>query len=104
MITIKRQNHRLHPCSASNKQALLSFLLESRLPNSTLILCSDSSLDTLKANIPNYTVISDSQLSSITSPVETLINYDFPEKALNYIVRIKNAGTYVLTLADEEEM
>lgn len=105
MSSIKRQNHRIHPCNTARKTDLALALIERYAPQSTLIVTSGDS-EAIKAQIvaKNVTVLSDEELSA--SPdvrCDLLINYDLPEKAILYMARFARAGEYALILLGEED-
>lgn len=105
MSSIKRQNHRIHPCNTARKTDLALALIERYAPQSTLIVTSGDS-EAIKAQIvaKNVTILSDEELGA--SPdvrCDLLINYDLPEKAILYMARFARAGEYALILLGEED-
>ena len=105
MSSIKRQNHRIHPCNRARKKELVQFLIERHLGKKILIVTSEdpSSLTNTFAG-ENITFLSDVQLAQ--SPdvrCEVLISYDLPEKAIVYMSRFARASEYALITLDAED-
>ena len=103
--TIKRQNHRIHPCNTEQKNALIQFLIQQHNGKNILIVTSNEveGLADL-ANTKNITLLSDAELAK--SPdlrCDVLISYDLPEKAILYMSRFARAGEYALILLDTED-
>lgn len=104
-ITLKRHNHRVHPCKPEQKQELLNVLLSKNSDKTILVVTSNSSdiINNIE-NAKNITIISDEDLAA--SPelkCELLISYDLPEKAIIYMARIARTSEYALILLDPQE-
>lgn len=103
--TLKRHNHRVHPCETEKKQELLNILLAKNSEKSILVVTCDEN-DTLEnlSDAKNVLFISDDVL--LKSPelhAELVISYDLPDKAIAYMARIAHATTYALILLDLTE-
>ena len=103
--TLKRHNHRVHPCETEKKQELLNILLAKNSEKSIFVVTCDEndSLENL-SNAKNVLFISDDVL--LKSPelhAELVISYDLPDKAIAYMARIAHATTYALILLDLTE-
>lgn len=99
--SIKRQNHRLHPCPKEQKSALLTHLITMYPNHSILIITKDESTEIPVSKSTGITVLTDAQLSETPEQkAEILISYDLPEKALTYIARLSRATKAALVIAD----
>ena len=104
-ITIKPNNHRIHPCPTERKLALITEIVARNAKN-TIVIVSSSSNDMLKENIiaENVTILSDKEL--ITNKEITfdyLISYDLPDTAIFYIARVAKATEMAVALVDDAE-
>lgn len=103
--TLKRHNHRVHPCQSEKKQELLDLLLTRNSQKTILVVAShNNSTIENSNNIKNVTIISDEDL--LKQPelkAELVISYDLPEKALTYMSRIAHSTTFALILLDPTE-
>lgn len=103
--TIKRQNHRIHPCNADQKKALAQFLIQNHAGKNILIVTSTNAeelTDLVSAN--TITLLNDEQLSKAPDlRSDVLISYDLPEKAILYMSRFARANEYALILLDSED-
>lgn len=103
--TIKRQNHRIHPCNRPRKNELIHFLIERNSGKSILIVTSDEAgeLPNLFSG-KNITILSDAELAKAPDlRCEVLISYDLPEKAIVYMSRFARASEYALITLDAED-
>lgn len=100
--TLKRHNHRVHPCQAEKKDELLKLLLQKNAQKNILVVTSGDKEKML--NLDNVTIVSDEEL--LNSPelkAELIISYDLPEKAILYMARIARSSAYALILLDPSE-
>lgn len=103
--SIKRQNHRIHPCNAARKEKLISFLIE-RYPSKSVLIVTSKDAGELKNRFEgkNITVTNDQELASSSDfRADVLISYDLPEKAIIYMTRLAKANEYALILLDEQD-
>ncbi len=89
-LTIKRQNHRIHPCDAARKNELLSYLATRYNNKKILVVTEGSTQAVVLPNTANITLTDDAALPS-SGEYDLLISYDLPEKALVYMARIAKA-------------
>ncbi len=105
MSSVKRQNHRVHPCTTNRKNELLDFLITQNESLTILVVTANSpeAIEITSEN-DNVTIISDTNLAE--SPEITcnlLISYDLPQDADAYIVRLSRAQDKALILLNEDE-
>lgn len=102
---LKRQNHRIHPCIAARKNALLSHLIAQYGGKSILVVtANDPALIHLPEDKKNITLLSDEALSqSAELTCDVLISYDLPDKAIIYMSRFARAKEYALILLCGED-
>lgn len=103
--SIKRQNHRIHPCSHTRKNELIRFLIERNTGKNILIVTSDDAgeIKNLFAG-NNINVLSDAELAKKSDlHCNVLISYDLPEKAILYMARFARADEYALIMLDAED-
>jgi hypothetical protein len=100
--TLKRYNHRAHPCKAQMRDELLELLLSKNSDKSIIVSTSDKTqLTTTQTNV---TIVSDEELASNPElKCEMLISYDLPEKAITYMARIARASTYATIILDSSQ-
>jgi len=102
--SVKRQNHRVHPCSLKQKSLLLKSLLEKYKDLSLFILKSDSSEELADITNENVTILSDKELADSTElQCDILISYNLPENEEDYMVRLSRAKSEALILLDPNE-
>lgn len=103
--TIKRQNHRIHPCNQLQKNELVQFLIERNSGKKILIITSDdASFLTNTFTGDNLILLSDAELAKTPDlRCEVLISYDLPEKAIVYMSRFARASEYALITLDAED-
>ncbi len=101
--TLKRHNHRVHPCKPEQKQELLHLLLHKNSDKTILVVTSDVTIDTLK-DFKNVTVVSDEDLEKSSDlTCELMISYNLPQKAILYMARIARSSEHALILLSLEE-
>jgi len=104
-ITIKANNHRIHPVSPAKKAQLVSFLLEQNPELSILLCVSEKSLlpQELQEN-QNFTLLLDSELETIADKSYAfVISYDLPADSQLYIQRVSKASQKAVLLLDTNE-
>lgn len=100
--TLKRHNHRVHPCETEKKQELLNLLL-SQNAGKNIIIISCEAIDNCE-NSSNVTFINDADLLKAPELMaELVISYDLPDKAISYMARIAHSTSHALILLDQEE-
>ena len=100
--SLKRHNHRVHPCEIAKKEELLKFLLSQN--NSKKIIVVTSEVSELTTEQENVSIVSDKEL--YLNPelrCELLISYDLPDKAIVYMSRISKSDSHALILLDPDE-
>ena len=102
-LSIKRQNHRIHPCNASRKNELLIHLIAQHKGKKILVITAGEP-SAVTVEDADITVVGDEQLSgSADLTCDVLISYDLPEKALVYMTRLSRAREHALILLDAED-
>lgn len=102
--TLKRQNHRIHPCNASRKNELLAHLAAVYGGKKILVVTAGGTEGIALPETPGITLISDETLAQAGDlACDIVISYDLPEKALLYMARIARAREYALVLMDADE-
>lgn len=99
---LKRQNHRIHPCAAARKNALLAHLIAHYADKAILVVTSGSASGIEIESYPNVTLAADADLTP-EQTCDVLISYDLPDKALIYMTRIARAGEYALILLGSDD-
>ena len=100
--TLKRHNHRVHPCKDEKKESLLQLLLSQNNDKNIIVVTSLTS--ELTTEHKNVTILSDEELIVIPDlQCEMLISYDLPSKAIKYMARIAHTSTYALILVNPSE-
>ncbi len=100
--TLKRHNHRVHPCKDEKKEELLKFLLQKNSEKKIIVLSSQK----LKLSIEedNVSIVNDEELASKPDlRCELMISFDLPPKASTYMQRISHTDTYALILVNPSE-
>lgn len=102
--TIKRQNHRIHPCSTERKTQLLNFVISQNPARSILIVTANDTKAIDVAQTKEIILVTDSDL---VQPSETMydivISYDLPEKAIIYMTRYARAKEFAIILLGSED-
>ncbi len=104
-ITIKRHNHRVHPCDRSRKLALLKHLIALHADKEILVLAAQdiAALDD-QIDADNVTFRHDAEL--LENPkvkCDMIISLDLAESPEKYLKRLNQTKTYALLLADDKE-
>ena len=104
-ITIKPNNHRIHPCQSDKKIPLINEIISKNTDKKIVVVSSDSN-DMLKEHIDfkNVSMLSDKELITDKDIVfEYLISYDLPDMAIVYMARVAKATQMAVVLLDESE-
>ncbi len=100
--TLKRHNHRVHPCKDEKKEELLKFLLQKNSDKKIIVLSSQKLKLTLEQD--NISIVSDEELASKPDlRCELMISFDLPPKASTYMQRITHTDTYAFILVNPSE-
>ena len=100
--TLKRHNHRVHPCKDEKKEELLKLLLSKNSDKKIIVVTSSES--ELTTDQENVSIVSDKELyNNPALRCELLISYDLPEKAIVYMSRITKSDSHALILLDPNE-
>jgi hypothetical protein len=104
-ITIKPNNHRIHPVPSEKKAQLLAFLLEQNPTLTSLVCISDKSLIPQEIQDNNaLTLVEDKDIASIADASYTfVISYDLCEDPQLYIQRVSKASQKAVLLLDTQE-
>jgi len=102
--SVKRQNHRVHPCSLKQKRPLLKSLLE-KYKETTVFVVKTDDLDEFNDIInENVTIISDKEITGSSKlQCDVLISYNLPENAEDYMARLSCPKKEALILLDTDE-
>ncbi|PHQ90786.1 MAG: hypothetical protein COB42_04615 [Sulfurimonas sp.] len=99
MSTLKRHNHRVHPCKNEKKEELLVLLLEKNLGKKIIVVKSEK-LELSFAQ-ENVSFVSDKELYNTPElRCELLISFDLPQQAVVYMSRITKSDSHALILLD----
>lgn len=100
--TLKRHNHRVHPCKNEKKEELLAHLLKQNSGKKIIVVTSvESQLTTEQENV---SIVSDKELyKNPELRCELLISYDLPEQDIVYMSRITKSDSHALILLDPSE-
>ena len=104
-ISIKHNNHRVHPCPSEKKLELLNLLIKKNSKMKITIVTANN-LELLKKTINegNITVVDDNELIKSNDLIsELLISYDLPDRAIIYMARLAKATGAALILLDSSE-
>lgn len=104
-LSIKPNNHRIHPVSLEKKTALVTFLLEQNSAENILLCVSDTALlaDELQKR-STLTISQDKDLDTLADASFSLvISYDIPLDPQLYLNRIKKANHKALLLLASQE-
>jgi len=100
--TLKRHNHRVHPCKEAKKAELLELLLEKNSDKKIIVVTSTKT--ELTNDMDNVTIVSDEELTANDElRCDLLISYNLPDKAITYMARIAKTDTYATIMLDPSE-
>lgn len=101
---LKRQNHRIHPCTATRKNDLLNHLIRQYAGKSILVVTAGDPTHISVTESGSITLMSDLLLAqSPDLTCDILISYDLPDKAILYMSRFARAREYALILLGAED-
>jgi len=101
--TIKRHNHRIHPCENKRKQELLKHLTDLYQDKNVLII-SNANTSTTEIEDKKLTLSNDKDLAEMKDRSwDVLISFDLPKVAQDYITRFKRASEMALILISQDE-
>jgi len=101
--SVKRHNHKVHPCEASRKQELLKHLTSFYEGKSILVL-SKANTSTTQIEEKNLTLSNDAELVKMGERKwDVLISFDLPKSAEEYMKRLSHANTMALILVSAKE-
>lgn len=101
--TIKRYNHRMHPCTTSQKQDLLKHLVNFYKDKSILVI-SDANTKVTEIEDKNMTLCDDDALRDMgMRKWDVVISFDLPKDPHEYLKRPPFANIMALIIADEKE-
>ncbi|MDH5465295.1 MAG: hypothetical protein OEW60_06660 [Thiovulaceae bacterium] len=102
-FSIKRHNHRIHPCVAARKQELLQKLLLIHKDESILVI-SQTNTTTTEVEDQNLTLSNDAELAKMDERLwNVVISYEVPTDAQAYAARLSHAKTLAVILVDAKE-
>lgn len=100
--TLKRHNHRVHPCKIEKKEELLQLLLSQNATKKIIVVTSEKS--ELTTEQENVSIVSDKELYNTPElRCELLISYDLPSKAIIYMSRITKSDSHAIIFLDPSE-
>ena len=104
-ITIKPNNHRVHPCANAKKTELLNQLITKNSSSNIVVVCSQNPMAIKEALDNKDIVVMDDRefIGSKELNCEMLISYDVPDKAIVYLARASKATLKAVILVDESE-
>jgi len=101
--SIKRHNHKVHPCDASRKENLLKHLI-SVYENKKIVVLSKANAGTTEIEDKNLTLTNDAALSKMGDRKwDVLISFDLPVDVDTYMNRLAYTSTTALILVNEKE-
>jgi len=101
--SVKRHNHKVHPCEASRKQELLKHLT-SFYEGKKILVLSKANTTTTEIKDKNLTLSNDAELSKFQEEAfDLLISFDLPVDAETYMKRLAYTNTLALILVTEKE-
>lgn len=102
--TIKRQNHRIHPCSTERKTQLLNFVISQNPARSILVVTAKNTKAIDITQTKEIILVSDSDLVQPSQMMyDIVISYDLPEKAIIYMTRYARAREFAIILLGAED-
>lgn len=104
-ISIKHNNHRIHPCKNDKKLELLNLLI-SKNSGQSIVVVSSNNLNIIKDALDNKSILVKNDEEIMKTPeltYEILISYDLPLTAIEYLARAAHATQKALILLDSHE-
>jgi ATP-dependent RNA helicase RhlE len=103
-LSVKRQNHRVHPCAPERKAELLNVLLARHAGEKVLIVTAGEPQTLQEFAGETVTVTGDRQLENLSKETyDLLVSYDLPANAADYLVRLALVKTSAAILLDPAE-
>ncbi len=104
-ITVKPNNHRIHPCENSKKLELLNKLIAEESSSDIIVVCLQNSFALKDAlDDKSVKVMEDKELyQSKDLNCEVLISFDIPDKAIMYMARASKGTVKIIALVDKAE-
>jgi len=100
--SVKRHNHKVHPCEASRKQELLKHL-GSFYEGKKILVLSKANTTTTEIKEKNLTLSNDAGLSQLQEgSFDVLISFDLPD-AETYMKRLAYTNTLALIIVSDKE-
>ncbi|MEA2110594.1 MAG: hypothetical protein U9P71_00955 [Campylobacterota bacterium] len=105
MSSVKRQNHRVHPCTTKQKNELLNFLISNNEELAILVVTANSPENIeITCNNDNVTIMDDTSLAeNYEITCNLLISYDLPNTPEDYAARLSRAKDRALILLNGDE-
>jgi len=101
--SIKRHNHKVHPCDLLRKQNLLKHLIELH-ENKKILVLSKANSTTTEIKDKNLTLSNDAELCNLEEgSFDILISFDLPSDADTYMKRLAYTNTLALILVTDAE-
>lgn len=104
-ISIRPNNHRVHPCQSAQKLALINVLISKNEDKKITLISTDANA-MLQENIKaeNVSILSDKEfITNQDLSCELLISYDLADSPQIYIARVSKATKMALVLLDPSE-
>jgi superfamily II DNA/RNA helicase len=104
-ITVKPNNHRIHPCLQEKKLELLEKIISNNINSNLLIIISDD-IEIITDSLlkKNVSVINDNNLSKyLPQSYDLIVSLDIPSKPEIYIHRLSLASNEAILLLNESE-
>jgi len=104
-ITIKPNNHRVHPCQNDKKVELINKLIQEN-SSADIIVVASVDISGIKDSLQNKNIPVMGDKEFITTKdlkCEMLISFDVPDKAIIYSARVAKATDKAVLLLDESE-
>lgn len=103
--SIKRHNHRIHPCDGTQKVGLLKHLVTQNKGKDILIVTADDPAAIEGITQDEHILIkSDKELSaSVELSCDLLISLDLPDEAADYMARLTRTKNHAVILLSKEE-
>ncbi len=102
LASIKRHNHRVHPCESSRKQELLKELIE-QYQGKTILVISQNNTTTTQIEQKGLTLSNDEELKKLEGSWDILISFELPQEAQDYLNRLESVSEMALILFDQKE-
>ncbi len=104
-ISVKHNNHRIHPCKTDKKLELLNLLITQN-SGLNIVVVSSNNLDIIKDGVENKTILVKNDEDIMNTPevqYQVLISYDLPLTGIEYLARVAHASEKAIILLDLHE-